>query len=169
MEVQHTAENCVPGKPFQKGSDPRRNTRGRPKTFDAFRELCQKICHENITLGGEELTRLEGILRDWAASKDAQKQIALIHYGFGKPVDKIELDELKPKTTLILKYAHEMPGYVPPPPPIIALDGCFRESSRTTSRMAKELAGPCYLTPTSGQAARIKTTPCATLRVALTH
>jgi len=88
---------------------------GRPRTFDALRELCQKICHEKVTLDdGEVVTRLEVILRDWSESKDVQKQIALVQYGYGKPADKIELDELQPKRTLILHWPHEMPGWQPP-------------------------------------------------------
>jgi hypothetical protein len=99
-------------KPFVKG-DGRINRRGRPKNFDAFRELCQKICHEKVTLNGEVLTRIEVILRDWAGSKDPQKQIALVQYGFGKPVDKIETN-LIPGTTLLLHFAHERPGWQQP-------------------------------------------------------
>jgi hypothetical protein len=83
-----TAENTkgkpVIGRPFTTG-DRRINHRGRPRNCDAFRELCQKICHENVTVDGEVMTRLEVILRDWAGSKDAQKQIALVQYGYGKP------------------------------------------------------------------------------------
>jgi hypothetical protein len=76
----------------------------RPKSFDAFRELCQKICNERVvTLDGEVMTRLEVILRDWAGSKDAQKQIALVQYGYGKPPDKIETN-LAPRTVLRLYY-----------------------------------------------------------------
>jgi hypothetical protein len=108
-EVQHTAENSkgkpVIGRPFMTG-DRRINRRGRPRNFDAFRELCQKICHERVTVDGAVMTRLEVILRDWAGSKDAQKQIALIQYGYGKPVDKIGTN-LAPTTTLRLYYAHE--------------------------------------------------------------
>jgi len=88
VEMQHTAENSrrkpVVGRPFTTG-DRRINRRGRPRNFDAFRELCQKICHERVTVDGEVMTRLEVILRDWAGSKDAQKQIALVQYGYGKP------------------------------------------------------------------------------------
>ena len=62
-----------------------------------------------VVVDGEILTRLEVILRDWAGSKDAQKQIALVQYGYGKPVDKIETN-LTPGTVLQLHYAHEMPG-----------------------------------------------------------
>jgi hypothetical protein len=109
--------------PFKKGRDPRRNTGGRPRNFDALRKLCQRICHERVTLNGEVLTRLEVLLRDWAGSKDPQKQIALVQYGYGKPVDKIETNLLTPGTTLILHYAHERPELQQPDGPINAVNG----------------------------------------------
>jgi len=62
------------------------------------------------------MTRLENILRDWAGSKDAQKQIALVQYGYGKPSDKIE-GELTTKKSITLYYNHERPG------PITAVNG----------------------------------------------
>jgi len=134
VEVQHTAKNCVVGKPFQNGGDPRRNTRGRPRTFDALRELCQKICNERITLDGESLTRLEVILRDWSTSKDVQKQIALVQYGYGKPPDKIEATGLENKPTLILHWPHEMPGWQPPD------DGANYRSGRVFPRSLPDSA-----------------------------
>ena len=107
--MQHTAKNCVPGRPFTRGADPRRNTLGRPKNFDAFRELAQAIAHEKITDANcEEMTRVECILRDWSESKDVQKQIAFVQYGYGKPVDEIETT-LRPRTVLRLYYGHERP------------------------------------------------------------
>ena len=109
--MQHTAANSdvkpVIGRPFTTG-DKRINRSGRPKNFDALRELCQKICHEKIAVDGEVVTRLENILRDWAGSKDAQKQIALVQYGYGKPADKMETT-LRPRTVLRLYYDHERP------------------------------------------------------------
>jgi hypothetical protein len=61
-----------------------------------------------------------------------------LEVAFGKVPDRVVVDELQPNTTLILKYAHEMPGYVPPNEGvIIALDGCFLEASRTALQMAK--------------------------------
>ena len=115
--MQHTAENSkgkpVIGRPFTTG-DRRINRRGRPRNFDAFTELCQKICHERVTLDdGEVMTRLEVILRDWAQSKDAQKQLAIVQYAFGKPVDKIETN-LASKTVLRLYYGHERPDLQQP-------------------------------------------------------
>jgi hypothetical protein len=107
-------EDLATLRPF-KPADGRINRRGRPRNFDAFRELCQKICHERVvTLNGEVMTRLEVILRDWAGSKDVQKQIALVQYGYGKPVDRIETNALEPKTTLRLYYAHERPDLLEP-------------------------------------------------------
>lgn len=113
LGVQHTAQNSKPkpviGRPFRTG-DRRINRRGRPRNFDALRKLCQKVCHEKVTLDDEVLTRLEVILRDWASSKDVQKQIALVQYRYGKPVDKIETN-LEPRTTLRLFSGHESPAF----------------------------------------------------------
>jgi hypothetical protein len=74
--------------------------------------LAQAIAHEKVTdKDGELMTRVERILRDWSESKDVQKQIAFVQYGYGKPPDKIETDGLENKTTLRLYFAHEEPGY----------------------------------------------------------
>ena len=64
------------------------NRKGRPRSFDQIRALTQAIAHEKITDGnGEVMTRVERILRDWSESKDVQKQIAFVQYGYGKPVE----------------------------------------------------------------------------------
>ena len=84
------------------------NRKGRPRSFDQIRALTQAIAHEKITdANGEVMTRVECILRDWSESKDVQKQIAFVQYGYGKPVDRVELDGLQPKTVLRLYYSHE--------------------------------------------------------------
>jgi hypothetical protein len=36
-----------------------------------------------------------------------QRVIKKAHNGFGRPVDRVEVGELQPKTTLILHYGHE--------------------------------------------------------------
>jgi hypothetical protein len=88
------------------------NRKGRPRSFNQIRALAQSIAHEKITdANGEVMTRVECILHDWSESKDVQKQIAFVQYGYGKPVDRVELDELKPKIKLRLFYAHEDPSH----------------------------------------------------------
>jgi len=84
-------------KPFTKG-DPRINRKGRPKSFDALRELAQQIAHEAAQTGGQPLvinghtvTVAEAILRQWATSKNPQLQRAFMEVAFGKVPDKVEM------------------------------------------------------------------------------
>jgi hypothetical protein len=78
-------------KPFKKG-DVRINRRGRPKSFDALRELAQSIAHEKITeVNGHGATVAEMILRKWASSPNPILQRAFIETAFGKVPDKLEL------------------------------------------------------------------------------
>ena len=127
MEVQHTAENSkdkpVIGRPFKPG-DGRISRRRRPKNFDAFRQLAQRISHEEITLSnGDKITVAEAILRSWAKSKEPVLPKASSSICYGKPPDKVETTGLAPKTVLQLYYAHEMPGWQQPDEPIIAVNG----------------------------------------------
>lgn len=85
------------GKPFVKG-DPRINRKGRPKSFDAVRELAQQIAHEaakskgvEVVYDGHIVTVTEAILRQWASSKDQRQQQAFMEYAYGKPQTKVEL------------------------------------------------------------------------------
>lgn len=84
-------------KPFKKG-DPRINRNGRPKTFDAARELAQAIAHEvaqangaDVVIEKHKVTVIEAILRKWASSKDPRLQMAFVEYAYGKPPTKTEL------------------------------------------------------------------------------
>jgi len=85
-------------KPFKKG-DPRINRKGRPKNFDALRELAQSIAHETAKKDGEPLvidghiaTVAEMVLRTWATSKNPQLQRAFVEYAFGKVPDKHDVN-----------------------------------------------------------------------------
>ena len=94
------------GVPFTKGDDPRRNLKGRPKSFEAARELAQAISHEELTLkDGRTVTVAEAILRSWA--KDTRHQRDFIEYAFGKVPDKLETTGLENKTSLVLHFDHE--------------------------------------------------------------
>jgi len=106
--------NTVPKqlKPFVKG-DPRINRKGRPKSFDALRELAQQIAHETAQAGGQEVivnghkvTVSEAILRQWAMSKNPQLQRAFIEVAYGKVPDNMEI---KGDGTIVLKVIYDKP------------------------------------------------------------
>lgn len=81
----------APGRAFTKG-DPRINRKGRPKSFDALRELAQQIAHEPaknrdgtpLVIDGRVVTVTEVILRQWAISKDARLQQRFIEVTYGR-------------------------------------------------------------------------------------
>jgi len=87
----------MPRKIFEKGHDPRRNLKGRPRSFDQVRELAQAIAKEKVTkdgapvlFNGRQLTVIEAILRKWAQSNTAHLQEMFVQYAYGKvpqPVD----------------------------------------------------------------------------------
>lgn len=93
----------VPGRPFVKGIDPRRNLKGRPRSFDQARALAQQIVHQQ--LGESGLTVIEAIFRQWAKSPSHQRD--LVEYAFGKVPDKIETTGLENKTVITLYFDHE--------------------------------------------------------------
>ena len=86
----------VPGTPFKKG-DPRINRKGRPKDFNALRELTQSIAHKIATgkdgpmvVDGHIVTVTEAILRQWASSKNPKLQMAFLEYAYGKPSVEVQ-------------------------------------------------------------------------------
>ena len=74
------------------------NRKGRPKSFDALRELAQQIAHEEakagdkaIVIGNHKVTIAEAILRSWASSKNPQLQRAFVEIAFGKVPDALDI------------------------------------------------------------------------------
>jgi hypothetical protein len=84
--------NPNPSTRFKKG-DPRINRKGRPKSFDALRELAQQIAHEAVIVGDKKFTVAEAILRQWAQSKNPQLQRAFIEIAYGKVPDNVEVNQ----------------------------------------------------------------------------
>ena len=83
---------------FVKG-DPRCWRKGRPKAFDAARELAQVIAGEKAKMKNGDIyvvndhavTYIEAILRNWAMSGDVQKQKAFVEYAYGKVPSSVEV------------------------------------------------------------------------------
>lgn len=92
--------NPNPSKPFVKG-DSRINRKGRPRDFDALRELAQQIAHEAVNVGDHKMTVTEAILRQWAQSKNTQLQKGFLEIAYGKVPDEMKLDIKDTKFTFV--------------------------------------------------------------------
>lgn len=90
-------------KPFKPG-DKRINRKGRPKSFDALRELSLLIANETVgtatkKLGIElkpefkNLKVAEYLIRKWAFSDEANLEKAFIEIAFGKVPQTIQTEE----------------------------------------------------------------------------
>jgi hypothetical protein len=98
------------GRPFKRG-DVRINRRGRPKTFEELRRTADMIASEMVPgPNGEMISRGELLLRNWLRSKNPLLQRSFVEYWVGRPPDIVELEQLYPKTHLVLHYGHEMPS-----------------------------------------------------------
>jgi len=103
----HAADNL---KPFKNG-DPRINRKGRPKSFDALRELAQQIAHEAgkqngepIVIEGHVVTIAEGILRKRAFSNNFQMQKTFIEVAFGKVPDNVDITSKGEKIEYVIRF-----------------------------------------------------------------
>ncbi len=87
---------------FVKG-DPRCWRKGKPKEFNALRDLAQEIAHEKakrsekdggglLIFDGHAATVAEMILRQWARSGDWQRQKGFIEIAFGKVPDEVKVN-----------------------------------------------------------------------------
>jgi len=76
--------------------DPRINTKGRPRKFDALREMVLDVLTEELELTNraagtsQKITQLEFMIREWVLSRDFNKQSKALEYGFGKVPDEIK-------------------------------------------------------------------------------
>lgn len=85
------------------------NRKGRPKSFDALRELAQEIAHEtaqaggvDVVINGHKVTVAEAILRTWAQSKNPQLVRAFIEIAFGKVPDALNI-----ASDMVIKFVWE--------------------------------------------------------------
>ena len=90
------AENL---KPFQKGPDPRRNRKGRPKDLPGLRNLVQSILNEAatdkagnaLTANGHAMTVIEAMTRQMIQSKNPRMAQIILEYAYGKVSAPVEV------------------------------------------------------------------------------
>jgi hypothetical protein len=121
------------GVPFQPG-DQRINRHGAP-AFHAFRKQALEIANEKIPgPDGSEITRGEALLRSWLRSRQPKLQELFAFYCWGRPPERIELEELAPQTKLILRWPHEDPDSPHYRPPKAVLPATLRDLPPNVAR-----------------------------------
>ena len=97
-------------RPFVKG-DPRINRKGRPKSFDALRQLAQSLANEpavnkdgiEVVIDDHIATQAEMILRDMMRSNPER----FVEIAYGKVKDEVELTG-SAKTPLVVKVVYDI-------------------------------------------------------------
>jgi len=99
--------NPSPTKKFVKG-DKRINRKGRPKDFNALRELAQEIAHEELA---DKRTVVQAIMRKWAGSNDPRLQMAFVEYAYGKvPAPPVDINASVVTTEVTLEEWRKQAG-----------------------------------------------------------
>lgn len=86
-------------KPFKKGYDARRNSKGRPKDIPGLKELLLSIAHEDATgkdgqplvINGHKATVIEAVMRQMLQSKNPRDRQIVLEYMFGKVPNPVEV------------------------------------------------------------------------------
>lgn len=99
-------------KPFKK-NDPRINRKGRPKSFDALRELAQEIAIEPaktadgqpLVINDKVVTRIEAALRMMLTDKKLFS--TFLEYAYGKPKVELEHTGSGDKGEILLKVVYD--------------------------------------------------------------
>jgi hypothetical protein len=92
----NTGESRTNSGQFKKG-DPRINRKGRPRSFDAVRQLAQIISHKKavdkegnpIVVDGELVTVVQAILLSWSNDRDKQKDF--MEWAYGKVPNEVDV------------------------------------------------------------------------------
>src|SRR4030042_273767 len=83
------------------------NRKGRPKSFDALRELALQIGHEPLEIGEKRITVTEAILRQWAQSRNPILQRAFIEIAYGQVPDQLNLNNVGEPLCVVIQGRHE--------------------------------------------------------------
>ena len=100
-------------KPFVKG-DKRINRKGRPKSFDALRELAQQVASDVMETPEGKITRIEALLRVMSTSRNPADRALFLAYAYGKPKDELQLSG-EGKLTFVIHGPKDDKGNNPPP------------------------------------------------------
>jgi hypothetical protein len=91
--------------PFKKGYDPRRNVKGVPRDAVLMRQHMRKIAAELLGKEGEEMTRLDAMLRLLFTSRNPAHNKLALQVLDPKILEEVTKQELTGETKVIIEYA----------------------------------------------------------------